>query len=103
MAIDLRTETIIVVIRQALPLLGVGRSGKPPHESFLVRAIKKGINGHRLEALRVGSRWVTSFEAVRRRLESQNPDLAPSHAESPAAGRRKAAERAGRELDRLGI
>jgi hypothetical protein len=48
MSIDIKTETIIDVIRQAPLLLGVGRNGKPPHKSFLIRAIRKGINGHRL-------------------------------------------------------
>jgi hypothetical protein len=103
MGIDLKTETIIDVIRQVPPLLGAGRNGKLQHKSFLIRAITKGTNGHRLEALRIGKRWVTSVEAVQRWAESQTLDAALRPAETPAASRRKAAEQAGRELDRLGF
>src|SRR3954469_19956856 len=103
MAIDFKTEEIIDVRRQAGPSLGAGRNGRPVHISFFIRAITKGINGHRLEALKVGSRWITSVEALQRWAEAQTGDAAAGPDESPAAGRRKAAERAGRELDRLGF
>jgi Protein of unknown function (DUF1580) len=103
MSIDLKTETIIDVVRQAPQYLGSGRNGKPVHKSFLIRAIKKGVNGHRLEALRIGSRWISSIEALQRWAESQTPDLASGPAGKPAVNRRKAAEQAGRELDRLGF
>jgi len=57
-------ETIIDALREALAFMGCGRNGKPPHKSFVLRAITKGINCHRLEALRVGSRWLTSVESL---------------------------------------
>jgi hypothetical protein len=103
MAVDLRCEKIIDALKEAPSFLGAGRGGKPPHKSFILRAIKKGLNGHRLEALRVGSRWITSVEALQRWAEAQTLDAAAGPDETPAAVRRKAAERAGRELDRLGF
>jgi hypothetical protein len=103
MPIDLKTETIIDALKQAPSYLGVGRNGKPPHKSFVIRAIKKGHNGHRLEALRVGSRWITSVEALQRWAEAQTMDATSRPADAPVASRLKAAERAARELDRLGF
>jgi hypothetical protein len=70
MSIDLKTETIID-LKQAPPYLGRSRNGRPVHYSYLVRAIRKGINGHRLEALRIGNRWITSVEALQRWAEIQ--------------------------------
>ena len=103
MAVNLMTETIIDALKEGPSYLGAGRNGRPPRKSFVVRAIKKGINGHRLEALRVGSRRVTGVEASQRWAESQTADVLPGPAETPPACRRKAAERAGRELDRFGF
>ncbi len=102
MGIELKTETIIDALREAPAFLGRGRNGKPPHKSFVLRAITKGINGHRLEALRVGSRWLTSVEALQRWAEDQTKDATIAPTPTPAS-RRKAAEAAGRELDRLGF
>jgi Protein of unknown function (DUF1580) len=103
MPIDLKTETIIDALKEAPSYLGAGRNGKPPHKSFVLRAIKRGLNGHRLEALRVGSRWITSVEALQRWAEAQTRSVTLGPAEVPAAGRKKAAELAARELDRLGF
>ena len=103
MGIELKTETIIDALREAPAFLGRGRNGKPPRKNFVLQAITRGINGHSLEALRVGSRWITSVEALRRRAEGQTRDAATAPTPAPAPGRRRAAEAAGRELDRLGI
>jgi Protein of unknown function (DUF1580) len=67
----------------------------------LIRAITKGVNGHKLEALRVGSRWLTSIQAIQRWLELQTHGPGTATGTS-ATGRGKAAELAERELDRLG-
>ena len=103
MPIDLKSETIIDALKQVPSYLGTGRNGKPPHKSFVLRAIKKGHNGHRLEALRVGNRWITSVEALQRWAEAQTEGTSTRPNEVPAANRRKSAEQAGRELDRLGF
>jgi hypothetical protein len=105
MAIDLKSETIIDLKRQAGAYLGVGRNGRPPHHSFLIRAVTRGINGQKLEALRVGSRWITSVEALQRWADRQTAGALPTPGVggSTPARRRAAAERAERELDRLGF
>jgi hypothetical protein len=103
MAIDLQTETIIDALREGPAYLGAGRNGKPPHKSFMIRAITKGSNGHKLEALRVGSRWITSIEALQRWAEAQTAAKIPGTSKPTTVTRRGAAERATRELDRLGF
>ncbi len=103
MAIDLANERIIDALKEGPAYLGAGRGGRPPHRSFMVRAITKGMNGQRLEALRVGSRWLTSVEALQRWAEAQTAARVGEAAAPPPAANRGAAERAARELDRLGF
>jgi Protein of unknown function (DUF1580) len=103
MPIDLKSEKIIDALKQAPSYLGTGRNGKFPHKSFVLRAIKKGHHGFRLEALRVGNRWITSVEALQRWAEAQTEGAATRLAGAPVKSGRKAAEQAARELDRLGI
>jgi hypothetical protein len=104
MGIDLKTEQIIDVRREAPAYLGRGRNGRPAHISFFIRAISKGVNGHKLEALKVGSRWITSVEALQRWAERQTPGaVAASGGPTTGSKRREAAEQAERELERLGL
>ncbi len=103
MAIDRQTETIIDALRERPAYLGAGRSGKPPHKSFMVRAITKGSNRHKFEALRVGSRWITSVQALQRRAKAQTTARISGTAKPSTVVRRGAAERAARDLDRLGF
>jgi hypothetical protein len=59
----------------------------------------------RLEAARAGGRWFSSLEAVERFITAQTPDLnnqAQAAPRSPSA-RQRAADRAARELEQLGI
>ena len=103
MPIDIKTESIIHV-REVPKLLGpIGRNGSSSHQSFVMRAILKGHNGTRLEAYKCGSRWLTSVEAVQRWLEAQAATAIQAE-NMPAAARstRSNAERAGRELTKLG-
>ncbi len=102
MSVNLKTETIIDALRQVPSLLGPGRNGRPRHKSFIIRAIKKGLNGRRLEALRVGSSWITSVEAVQRWLVAQTDGLVAETARS-TTDRGKSEEQAHRELGRLGF
>jgi hypothetical protein len=85
------------------------RAGKPIHFSTIWRWILKGVKTPtgvvRLEAVRVGSRWVTSQEAIARFCERLTPrlDSDPSPTPRSPAARTRASERAAAELERLGI
>ena len=103
MPVDLKTETI-VNLKQAAAHLGASRGGRPVSYGYLTRAILKGVNGHHLEGLKVGSRWLTSIEALQRWAMAQTPGLeSSSPGQATPASRRAAAERAALELDRLGL
>jgi hypothetical protein len=105
MGVNLKTETV-VDLNQASRYLGLGRNRRPMHLSTLVRAITRGVKGHRLEALRIGNRWLTSIEALQRWGERQAAASASPVGESPhrtSAARRRSDERAAAELDRRGI
>jgi Protein of unknown function (DUF1580) len=49
--------------------LPLGRNGRPIHPSTILRWIHQGIRGVRLEAMRLGGRWMTSEEAIARFLQ----------------------------------
>jgi hypothetical protein len=59
----------------------------------------------RLEAVRLGGRWVTSREALQRFAERLTPrsDSKPALAPRSMAKRQQANERAAKELDQIGI
>jgi hypothetical protein len=59
----------------------------------------------RLEAVRLGGRWLTSAEALARFAERLPPRLGVEEAPAPRtpARRQKASERAEKELERAGI
>ena len=62
----------------------------------------------KLEALRCGGKWITSREALDRFVALQNPaDPAPIVLATPSSASRKAkrsaADRAGEELERMGM
>jgi hypothetical protein len=86
------------------------RQGRPLHPSTVLRWMLSGVrtaNGRtvRLEAVRLGGRWVTSAAAYRRFVVAQTPTLdetPPLHVPTPTQ-RAKAAERAGRQLDKIGL
>jgi hypothetical protein len=109
MSIDLATETIIS-LSQAARLLPPGRRGRPVTLSCVLRWVLSGTRGPagtivRLEALRLGDRWVTSREALQRYAERLTPrlDTSPTQVPRSPANRQRAAERAGRKLESLGI
>jgi hypothetical protein len=107
--IDLTTEAMIPLARAA-EMVPPARRGKKTHLSTVFRWVTDGAKGPdgrrvRLEAVRLGGRWLTSTEAVQRFAERLTPDLdrpRPPASRSPGA-RERAAKRADRQLRRLGI
>lgn len=76
--IDLRAETGLSLI-QAAKLVPPTRQDKQVHVSTIVRWILHGVRGVRLEAVRVGGRWITSHEAIERFSAALTAEyLAPS-------------------------
>jgi hypothetical protein len=99
--IDLRTENLISLV-QAARLIPPGRNGKATHISTLMRWINPGARGVRLEAVRLGGRWLTSAAALQRfadRLTALETGSGPDQAATTI----QAAEHAEEELARLGL
>jgi hypothetical protein len=63
--IDLRNEAKLS-LAQAAKFVPPTRQDKQVHVSTIVRWILHGVRGVRLEAVRVGGRWVTTHEALER-------------------------------------
>ena len=107
--IDLRNETIIS-LAAAARMLPPGRRGRPVTLSCILRWILDGVrlkSGQivRLEAVRLGGRWITSTEALQRFAAGQTPepeDLARPLPLTPSA-RHRASARAAAELNKVGI
>ena len=107
--IELTCESVIS-LSQAADLLPPGRGGARPTLSCILRWILKGARSPsgelvRLEALRIGGRWVTSREALQRFAEALTPQLSGSPGSTPrsVSKRRQASELAARDLERLGL
>ena len=109
---DLTTE-LPIHLNEVAKLVPPSRGGKRTHLSTILRWILQGVKGPcgevvRLEALRLGGKWVTSKEALQRFCERltpivNHPDAKTVEAPRAPAARRRASERAARELDNLGI
>jgi hypothetical protein len=108
--LDLTNETPIT-LAQTAARLPPNRLDRPVTASCVLRWVLSGVRvpggGRiRLEAVRLGGRWLTSVEALERFAERQTPGLdAPKNGAPPRppASRRRASERAERELGRIGI
>lgn len=107
--LDTTAETLIP-LADACNLIPPARHGKKTHLSTLLRWILRGTRNLagdmvRLEAVRMGSRWMTTREALQRFAEALTPCVDSPHAATPrtATQRQSASERAARELDRIGI
>jgi len=97
-------------LAQAANLLPPGRGGARPTLGCDLRWVLKGAKSPsgelvRLEAIRLGGRWLTSREALQRFAERLTPSLdgEPPAAPRTANQRRQASERAARELEGMGI
>jgi hypothetical protein len=103
-AIDFTCEQPLSLAEAAL-LLPPGRKGARPTIGCILRWILDGVRGPtgervRLEAVRLGGRWITSREAVNRLAERLTPPLDGEATRTrPPAKRQKASELAGRDLD----
>ncbi|HJZ93582.1 MAG TPA: hypothetical protein VKE40_22085 [Gemmataceae bacterium] len=104
-----------ISLSQAARLFPPARRGRPVSGSCVWRWFKEGVrtvDGRRvhLEALRVVNRYVTSEPAVRRFILAQQPGSQAGIAVEPApraprtpAKRKRASERASRQLEARGL
>jgi hypothetical protein len=99
---------LYITVAQAARSLPPGRNGRPTHFATVIRWITTGTTSPageavRLQAVRMGGRWLTTHEWLAdyaRRLTPAFDRTAPTP--TPAT-RTRSAERAGRELDAIGI
>jgi hypothetical protein len=92
------------------PILPRGRRGRPVSFACVLRWVLDGAKSPsgevvRLEACRLGGRWITSREALQRFTERLTPGTgdAPMVPVRTARQRRRAAEKAEQQLRALGI
>jgi hypothetical protein len=107
--IDLKDE-ILLGLAEAAAKLPPFRRGRPVTASCVLRWILDGVKvpgggKAKLEAVRIGRRWLTSMQALERFATAQTPGLDPQPTATPRplAARQRASERAARQLERLGI
>jgi hypothetical protein len=107
--IDLSTESVLS-LKEAAKLLPPGRLGRPTSFACLWRWVLSGARAPdggtvKLEALRLGGRWVTSRQALQRFAERLTPRVDDDPAPLPRspARRQREDERAARKLDEIGI
>ncbi len=92
-------------LSQAAKRLPSGRNGRPVSSSTMIRWIVSGVRGPddevvRLEAVRLGSRWVTDEAALQRFAERSTPSPPFARGSGPSPARRSGVER---ELDERGL
>jgi hypothetical protein len=108
MAISFATEKTMS-LSAAARMLPPGRGGRPVSLSCVLRWVLNGVRAKsgevvRLEAVRLGARWVTSVEALERFTERLTPDLgAEPTRRTTAAQRTRASERAEKALEEIGL
>jgi hypothetical protein len=102
--IDLMSENVLGLI-EAAKRLPKGRRGRPVTLSCILRWILEGTLGPdgtkvRLEAIRLGGRWVTSEQALQRFAEQLTPVVGVTSLPAPRSPKRtKRAERASEAVD----
>jgi hypothetical protein len=109
--IDIANETLIS-LAAAARCMPAGRNGSPCSLGCVLRWVLRGARSPsgqrvRLEALRLGGRWITSREAIQRFGERLTPplDIGDTSVSPPCTPtqRHRASERAAKELEKLGI
>jgi hypothetical protein len=105
----LLAETLLTLY-EAARRLPPSRRGRPVSFSCVLRWIRDGIPGPdgrrvKLEGVRVGARWLTSEEALARWAERLTPrlDAEPAPLPRTPTQRRRASEKAAKQLERIGI
>jgi len=104
-AARLLSETMIS-LAQAAKLFPPTRRNKAVHVSTILRWILDGSRGVRLEAVRAGSRWITSVEAVSRYLAdstARHPSQLVADTRPVGAAEQRRHERVEERLRRMGI
>ena len=109
MTIDPSAETPIP-LAAAAKFVPAARNGKRCHLSTVLRWILHGAKATdgtivKLEAVRLGGRWLTSREALQRFAERLTPHVGEPSPVLPRSERERAraSERAAAELDEMGI
>jgi hypothetical protein len=106
--LDLKNGSTIS-LAAAAKLLPPGRNGRPVSISCIFRWIVDGVlspDGKtrvRLEAARMGGRWLTSVPALERFAMAQTPRFDDAPQIRAASKRQSESERAARELKAAGI
>jgi hypothetical protein len=105
--LDLTVERPIS-LQEAARFLPPGRNSRPVHISALLRWITAGARGPggrriRLEAIRMGGRWLTSREALQRFGERLTGQTDSYDLPRTASARRRESVAAGEQLDAAGI
>jgi hypothetical protein len=105
--IDLKTESPLS-LAQAARIIPPTRLDKPVHVSTVVRWILHGVRGVRLEAVRIGGRWITSQESLERfsaalTTKHNASRMEPAATQGGSLAQRREQEQAERELDRMGV
>jgi Protein of unknown function (DUF1580) len=95
----------LLSLKNAADLLPDGRNGRPVHFSCVLRWVQTGAkapNGERvrLEAVRVGCRWLTSVEALGRFAARLTPEFSATL--PPVRTAKKRAAAAARAVKQLG-
>jgi hypothetical protein len=95
-------------LAQAARMLPPGRRGRPVTLSCVLRWVLDGVKTPagrvRLEAIRIGGRWITSIEAFERFAARQTPDFEGNSLVMRApATQPRAAQRAGEQLTKKGL
>jgi hypothetical protein len=105
--IDISSEKILP-LREAAKLVPSARLGRPCTFQCILRWVLNGTRAPdgqnvKLDALRLGGRWITSREALQRFAESLTPQASPPKPTKTTKQRQRAADKAEAELTRLGI
>lgn len=87
--IDIAHEKLMS-LNQVARLIPSTRRGRVTHTSTLLRWIRRGSRGRKLDAVRIGGNWFTSIEAVGRFAEpapSDTPDAPRSRSDAARVAR----------------
>ena len=81
--IDISKENLIT-LDEAAGLLPVGRRRRPVNGATILRWITDGSRGIRLEAVRIGGRWLTTQAALQRFAERLTEATLPEEPATPS-------------------